>query len=148
MVMLMRKLLPYIFSLIVGSVFGFLIFNSREVNLNVFKEEIKATGFQLGVFNSNELAKEYVQKFPSSIIINEGDVYRVYISVLTNAKTIDKMEKYLLDEKISFYKKDITINDKGLIKALQTYENTMLEGNNTTFWSINKLIMESYGGSI
>ena len=148
MVMLMRKLLPYIFSLIVGSVFGFLIFNSREVNLNVFKEEIKATGFQLGVFNSNELAKEYVQKFPSSIIINEGDVYRVYISVLTNAKTIDKMEKYLLDEKISFYKKDITINDKGLIKALQTYENTMLEGNNTTFWNINKLIMESYGGSI
>ena len=144
----MKKYLPYLFSLIVGSVLGFLLFNSKDIDIPVFKENIKATGFQLGVFNSVDLAKEYVKKYPSSIIIADDDVYRVYISILTNAKCISKMESYLNEQKIAFYKKDITINDSGLIKALTNYEKTMLEGNNDTFISINKLIMDSYGGKI
>lgn len=144
----MKRILPYIFSLLVGSVFGYLLFNSNEVSLPTFSESINATGFQLGVFNKIDLAKEYVSKYPSAIIIEDGNVYRVYYSVLTNSKTIDRMEKYLNENKIAFYKKDITITDKGLIKALKEYENTMLEGNDVTFSSINKLIMESYGGNI
>lgn len=143
----MKKLLPYIFSLLVGSVFGYLLFNNQNIK-PVFSETIKATGFQLGVFNSMDLAKEYAHKYPSSIIINEGDIYRVYISILTNERVIYKMEDYLNNQKIAFYKKDITINDKGLIKALRNYEDSMLEGGNDTFISINKLIMDSYGGSI
>ena len=143
----MKKFLPYIFSLIVGSVFGFLIFNSHDP-ISVFSEKINVTGFQLGVFNSIDLAKEYVKKYPSSIIIEDGDVYRVYISILTKDKTINKMEEYLNNQKIAFYKKDITINDSGLIKALREYEDAMLEGNTDTFISINKLIMDSYGGAI
>lgn len=143
----MKKLLPYIFSLVVGSVFGFLLFNNQNIK-PVFSESIKATGFQLGVFNSIDLAKEYVNKYPSSIIISEGDIYRVYISVLTNDKVINKMEDYLNNQKIAFYKKDITINDKGLIKALRSYEDSMLEGGTDTFVGINKLIMNSYGGNI
>ncbi len=143
----MKKFLPYIFSLIVGSVFGFLIFNSHDP-ISVFSEKINVTGFQLGVFNSIDLAKEYVKKYPSSIIIEDGDVYRVYISILTKDKTINKMEEYLNNQKIAFYKKDITVNDSGLIKALREYEDAMLEGNTDTFISINKLIMDSYGGAI
>lgn len=144
----MKKFLPYIFSLIVGSVFGFLLFNSKDIDIPVFKENIKATGFQLGVFNSLDLAKEYTNKYPSSIIISEDDVYRVYISILTNNRCISKMEDYLDKQKIAYYKKDIMISDRGLIKALTNYENTMLEGNTDTFISINKLIMDSYGGNV
>ena len=144
----MKKFLPYIFSLLVGSVFGYLLFNSKDVTLNVFKEEINATGFQLGVFNSLDLAKEFSNKYPSSIVIQEDDVYRVYYSVLTNDNTINKMEEYLNNEQIAFYKKDIKVSDKGLINALTNYEKTMLEGGITTFISINKLIMDSYGGNI
>ena len=144
----MKKILPYIFSLAIGSILGFLLFSKSDIELPVFKENIKATGFQLGVFNSIDLAKEYVKKFPHSIIINEDDVYRVYISILTNNKCINKMEEYLESKKIAYYKKDIIINDSGLIKALNNYEKTMLEGNNDTFYSINNLIMDSYGGNI
>ena len=144
----MRKFLPYIFSLVVGSVFGFLLFNSHDIDIPVFKESINATGFQLGVFNSVDLAKEYVKKFPSSIIIADDDVFRVYISILTNSRCINKMEEYLNNKNIAYYKKDIMINDKGLIKALTNYEKSMLEGNMDTFESINKLIMDSYGGNV
>ena len=144
----MKKFIPYLFSLIVGAVFGFLLFNSKEVSLDVFKEEINAIGFQIGVFNDLDLAKEYVKKYDTSIIMQDDDVYRVYISILTNDKTIKKMEEYLNNQKISFYKKEIIVNDKGLINGLSNYEKTMLEGNDTTFMSINKLIMDSFGGAI
>ena len=39
-------------------------------------------------------------------------------------------------------------NRNNLIKALSNYEKTMLEGNNDTFFSINKMIMDAYGGEI
>ena len=123
----MKKFIPYLFSLIVGAVFGFLLFNSKEVSLDVFKEEINAIGFQIGVFNDLDLAKEYVKKYDTSIIMQDDDVYRVYISILTNDKTIKKMEEYLNNQKISFYKKEIIVNDKGLINGLSNYEKTMLE---------------------
>lgn len=80
--------------------------------------------------------------------MNDDDVYRVYISILTNNKTISKMEEYLNNNKIAFYKKDIVVSDSSLIKALNNYEKNMLDGSESTFTSLNKLIMESYGGNI
>ena len=145
----MKKFLPYILSLVIGTVFGFILFQNNGSDINrVFKDELKATGFQLGVFNSIDLAKEYQKKFPTSIIMNDDDVYRVYISILTNNKTISKMEEYLNNNKIAFYKKDIVVSDSSLIKALNNYEKNMLDGSESTFTSLNKLIMESYGGNI
>lgn len=145
----MKKFLPYILSLVIGTVFGFILFQNNGSDIKrVFKEEVKATGFQLGVFNSMDLAKEYQKKFPTSIIMNDDDVYRVYISILTNNKTIAKMEEYLNNNKIAFYKKDIVVSDSSLIKALNNYEKNMLDGSESTFTSLNKLIMESYGGNI
>lgn len=145
----MKKILPYILSLVLGTVFGFILFQNNGSDIKrVFKEEVKATGFQLGVFNSIDLAREYQKKFPTSIIMNDDDVYRVYISILTNNKTISKMEEYLNNNKIAFYKKDIVVSDSSLIKALNNYEKNMLDGSESTFTSLNKLIMESYGGNI
>jgi hypothetical protein len=145
----MKKFLPYILSLVIGTVFGFILFQNNENDIKrIFKEEVKATGFQLGVFNSIDLAREYQKKFPTSIVMNDDDVYRVYISILTNNKTISKMEEYLNNNKIAFYKKNIVISDSSLIKALNNYEKNMLDGSESTFTSLNKLIMESYGGNI
>lgn len=145
----MKKFIPYILSLVVGTIFGFILFqNNSDKITSAFNERINATAFQLGVFNSIDLAKEYQNKFPSSIIMTDDDVYRVYISILTNSATISKMEEYLNKEKIAFYKKDITISDVALIKALNNYEKNMLSVSETTFISLNNLILESYGASI
>ncbi len=145
----MKKFIPYILSLVVGTIFGFVIFqNNSDKITRVFSEEINATAFQLGVFNSLDLAKEYQKKYPSSIIMTDDDVYRVHISILTNSNTISKMEEYLNKKEIAFYKKEIVINDSSLINALNNYEKNMLSGNDTTFISLNNLILESYGANI
>ena len=106
------------------------------------------TGCQLGVDNNVTLAKEYSKKYPSSIIIKDDDVYRLYYSILSNDETISKMEDYLNKNNIAFYKKEILVKDNGLIKALNKYEKSMIEVSDDAFKAINEVIMESYGGEV
>lgn len=144
----MKKMKPYLLSLIIGSIFGMLVFKSGTGSKLVFGSSIDATGFQLGVFNSLDLAQSYKNKYPSSIILSDGDVYRVYYSILTNDSVIKSMEKFLNEEKIAFYKKNIIISDSGLIDGINTYEESMIDVSSKALESINKLMMDSYGGSV
>ena len=64
--------------------------------------------------------------------------------MLTDTKSISKMENYLNSQKIAFYKKEITIEDENLIKALNDYESGISKGNDTVLVSLNKIIMSSY----
>ncbi len=135
----MKKLFPYLLALLLGFLVSRIIFDYKSYNL---------VGFQLGVYNSRELAIEYQKKYPSSILIKDDDVYRLFYSVLSNEKVISKMEDYLNDNEISFYKKNIVISDNGLINALNKYELSMLDVNGDAFNMINETIMGSYGDDI
>lgn len=141
----MKKIIPYILSLLLGIMCAFLLFKNDNI-LASFNETITVKAFQLGVYNEEKLAKEMKDKYPPSIIIKDDDVYRVYYSMLTKESTISKMEDYLNREKIAFYIKDVTISDENLINFLTKYESSMTEGNDDVLISINKLIMNSYGG--
>lgn len=145
----MKKFIPYLLSVLVGVVFALFIFKSADFSIkDVFAENITTTAFQLGVFKTIETANDLKDKYPPSVIIQDDDVYRVYYSILTDNKTIKKMEDYLNNQKIAFYKKVLVINDKTFIEAINNYEKTILEGNDTVLTSVNKLIMNSYKGGI
>lgn len=135
----MKKIITYVVPLILGYLVARFIFNYNSINL---------VGFQLGVYNNRELAKEYQKKYPSSILIKDDDVYRLFYSVLSNQEVISKMEDYLNEEEISFYKKNIILSDSGLINALNKYEKSMLEVSGEAFKLVNETIMESYGGEV
>lgn len=143
----MKKLIPYLLSLIIGSFFGYLLFQDTDFNVkDVFASTLSAKAFQLGVFNNLSAAEEFKEKYEPSIIINDDDVYRVYYSILTNKKVISKMEDYLEDNSINYYLKDIVITDDSLIKSLSEYESSMEEGSVNVLTSLNNLIMSSYEG--
>ena len=89
-----------------------------------------------------------ITKYPNAIIVADDDVYRVFYSILTDNTVIEKMRNYLNTQKISYFEKDITVSDKGLITALNDYESVMKEASTKTFKSINDLILESYGEKI
>lgn len=135
-------------AIILGTIFGLLMFNNSNYNLKeVFSNSLDATGFQLGVFNDYQTAENLKQKYDCAVIIQDDDVYRVYYSILTNNHVIKQMESFLLNQKISFYKKDITISDNDLIKALNNYQSLMIEGNDEVLSSLNKLVMATYKGA-
>jgi len=140
MVIRMKKVIPYVISLILGTIFGYLVFEKTDFNIKeVFGEYEEVTGFQLGVFNDIEVAKE----FTPSVILKDDDVYRVYYSILKGDDVIAKMEDYLSLKEISFYKKKIIVHDADLISAINTYENGILKGSDKVIENINNLIMSN-----
>lgn len=139
MVIKLKKIIPYLLAVLLGYLVSNLVFDYQNYKL---------TGFQLGVYNSYELANEYSKKYPFSIIVRDDDVYRLFYSILSNQEVINKMEDYLNTQKIAFYKKEITIKDNGLLKALNKYENSMLNSTEESFNALNRVIMESYGDNI
>ncbi len=141
----MKRIIPYLLSLILGVSFGYLLFQDADFDLKeVFANTINAKAFQIGVFNNEDGAKKLKEKYEDSIIVTDEDVYRVYYSILTNDKVISKMEKYLTTQNINYYMRNITINDEALIKALIEYEEAMLNGSEKVLISLNNLIMSSY----
>lgn len=143
----MKRIIPYLLSLILGVSFGYLLFQDADFDLKeVFANTINAKAFQIGVFNNEDGAKKLKEKYEDSIIVTDEDVYRVYYSILTNDKVISKMEKYLTTQNINYYMRNITINDEALIKALIEYEEAMLNGSEKVLISLNNLIMSSYQG--
>lgn len=143
----MKKLIPYLLSLIIGCFFGYLLFQDTDFNVkDVFASTLPAKAFQLGVFNNLSAANEFKEKYEPAIVITDDDVYRVYYSILTNDKVIIKMEKYLKDNNINYYLKDVVITDDSLIKSLSEYESSMESGSNSVLTSINNLIISSYEG--
>ena len=145
----MKKLIPYVCSLALGLIFGFLLFQDAKFNIKeVFADNLRVTAFQLGVFNNEKSALDLKKKYDGAIVMQDEDVYRVYYSILTNDKVIAKMEEYLTNKKISYYLKSFVVKDASLIKAINEYEGTMAEGSETVLVSVNKLITSSYGGGV
>ena len=140
----MKKIMPYVISLILGTVFGYLVFDRTDFDIKeVFGEYEEVTGFQIGVFNDLSVAREFKGSYSSSVVLEDDDVYRVYYSILKSDDVVSKMEDYLSDREISFYKKKLVIHDGELIRAINTYEGRILKGSDKVIESVNSLIMAS-----
>lgn len=140
----MKKIMLYVISLIIGTVFGYLVFDRTDFDIKeVFGEYEEVTGFQIGVFNDLGVAREFKGRYNSSVVLEDDDVYRVYYSILKSDDVVSKMEDYLSDKEISFYKKKLVIHDGELIRAINTYEGGILKGSDKVIESVNSLIMAS-----
>ena len=60
----MKKYIPYLLSLIIGTAFGLIIFSKANFTIDdILKDKVNVTAFQLGVFNDIETAKEFKNKY-------------------------------------------------------------------------------------
>jgi len=143
----MKKFLPYILALVTGVVFGFFLFQEADFNFReVFSDSMTVTAFQLGVFTTEQSALELQSRHEGSIVMKEEDVYRVYFSLLTNDQVIARMERHLQSQNINYFLRQITIRDSDLIRAINNYERTMVEGSDAVLVSVNQLITSSFTG--
>jgi len=141
----MKKLYKSFLVLIIGMFFGYYVCNSNIIS-NLFSNTYKA--FQIGVYTDYTVAKTYNDKFNNSIIIKDNELYRLYAAILKGNKNIEDMSKYLRDNNIEYYIRDINIEDKVLVKEINEYESIMDSKNEVVFLELNKLIMEKYKESL
>lgn len=141
-----KYIIIFIFAILVGSVFAFVMFkNSNKDIENVMKENESYTAFQLGVFKEYKNALEKKEDYKNSVIVKEDDYYRVYYSVLKNKASILKMENYLKENNINFYKKNIIVDNNDFINISKNFEKILINTDSEkVFLSTNNKILKEY----
>ena len=142
---MLKKSVPYVLALVLGIIFGYYIFDG-EIHLSNILNKSDYIGFQIGVYNNRESAKEIQNRFQGSILIEDQELYRVYYAILHDNKNIELMERHLQEKKINYYLKELQINDMGLIGELDSIESLMYDAPNSLFLELNKKILISYEG--
>ncbi len=130
--------------IVLGVLFAELILNN-----NIFKgKEYLVYAFQIGAFTEEEKAQELAKTLPSSIILKDGDVYKIYSGIYKNIDIVNKMVVYFEDKNISINLKTINTTSN-FYNELENYE-TILQ--NTTdeavFDKVNQGILDLYVESI
>ena len=145
MVNSMKKMLKFIIIFVIGILFGYYGSYSNSIK-NIFSSYYKA--FQVGVYTSLDAAKTYSSKYKDSVIIEDNELYRVYVAVLKDQNNIENMSNYLNNMGIDYYLKDVEINNKDIKKELEDYESLMNSKSEVVFLEINKMIIEKYKESL
>lgn len=141
----MKKLIKSVVVFVVGIIFGYYICSSNELT-KIFSSSYKA--FQVGVYTSLDAANTFRTKYKDSIVIKDNELYRVYVSILKDSNNIESMKKYLDSNNISYYLKDVEINNKDIKKEINEYESIMDNNNEIVFLEVNKMIIEKYEESL
>ena len=84
-----------IIALLLGGYFAYIMFDGT-VNADSYKDEngfVRAKAFQVGVFSRVENANR-VAKLNNGIVVQEDDMYRVYIGVLSKDAAINNLKKF------------------------------------------------------
>lgn len=140
----MKKLIKSLIILLFGIFLGYYVCETKPLVL--FKTNYKA--FQVGVYTSIDVATTYSSKYKNAIIIQDNELYRIYVAILKDKDNIESMSRYLDSKGIDYYLKDLSIDDKNLKKTITEYENVMSNENEIVFLEINKMIMEKYKESL
>ena len=88
-----------------------------------------------------------MQKYNSSIIIKDKEYYRVIIAIAKNESSIIKLKEYFDEQKIEYFLKKETLNDKKFLNKLQEYEELLNSSKKATYSTIIKNILKTYEGN-
>ena len=88
-----------------------------------------------------------MQKYNSSIIIKDKEYYRVIIAIAKNESSIIKLKEYFDEQKIEYFLKKETLNDKKFLNKLPEYEELLNSSKKETYSTIIKNILKTYEGN-
>lgn len=137
----MKRLKPVVLAVLVGCACAFFLFREVEDSTSI-KSKGNAVAIQIGVFKSADNA-EAMRETYGGMVFEDGDVYRVYYSILNKDDNIDFMINYLTDKGINYYLKSISLDEEVLDSGLE-YETLMSKTKDEAKISINEQILKFY----
>ena len=139
-----KYILVFISALIVGSIFAIYVYKGIDTSFAISKTDNEVIIFQIGVYKDLENAINLTKKYPSSVIINEEELFRVYIGIAKDKEIIESYRNYYDSNNITYYEKKININKKCL-NEIEKYERMIKKGyNSDTYNNINKILLNYY----
>lgn len=130
--------------IVLGCLFAELILNN-----NLFKgKEYLVYAFQIGAFTEEEKAQELAKTLPSSIILKENDIYKVYSGIYKNIDIVNKMVIYFEEKNISINLKTLNTSNK-FYEELDTLESILAKTTDEAVYNkVNQGILDRYIESI
>ena len=121
----MKKISPVVIAIIVGSICAIYLYN-KEFKGSVNK--YNRVAIQVGAFKSLDSANSLRDNL-GGIVIDDDGIYRVYVSILKNSDNINFFKDELDKKNISYYIKDIYLDDNKYLESIK-YEELMEKTNN------------------
>lgn len=116
-----KTLIIILIAIISGIVMGFIFYQRFEINEVVFaKQDYSAKAVQVGVFSKLDNALS-IKDLYDGIIVNDENLYRVYINIIKDQEVLNIMKEYYNELGINYYLKDIEIS-KEFNDILDDYE--------------------------
>lgn len=116
-----KTLIIILIAIISGIAMGFIFYQRFEINEVVFaKQDYSAKAVQVGVFSKLENALS-IKDLYDGIIVNDENLYRVYINIIKDQEVLNIMKEYYNELGINYYLKDIEIS-KEFNDILDDYE--------------------------
>lgn len=116
-----KTLIIILIAIISGIVMGFMFYQRFEINEVVFaKQDYSAKAVQVGVFSKLDNALS-IKDLYDGIIVNDENLYRVYISIIKDQEVLSIMKEYYNELGINYYLKNIEIS-KEFNDILDDYE--------------------------
>ncbi len=116
-----KTLIIILIAIISGIVMGFMFYQRFEINEVVFaKQDYSAKAVQVGVFSKLDNALS-IKDLYDGIIVNDENLYRVYINIIKDQEVLSIMKEYYNELGINYYLKDIEIS-KEFNDILDDYE--------------------------
>ncbi len=143
----MKQILTVSLAILVSIMIGSLFMRvSTETDVPAMNEVKNIKAFQVGVYTNLENAQKEAE-LKKGIVVQEGEYYYIYVSILAEQMNIEKMTNYLNQNSIYYYIKDITVNEE-FKNELFAIENMMFTTTSeVAFLQLNAKILESYGAT-
>lgn len=139
---LISLILAVLLAVGIGSLFMKSTSTDQEMDTMV-NSSTNLKAFQVGAFTNKESAMELATSLDAKIIHDES-YYYVYYGILSKSENIEKMIKYLNDNNIYYYVKNIDAS-LAFKDELLKYEELMKETtSDIAFIELNKRILDIY----
>ena len=134
-----KKLIIIMLALVIGGSIAYFMF-SREYVDDSGKVRVKA--FQVGVFTNYDNALKVADR-NNGIVVNDNDVYRVYVSILSNQEAVEKMKEYYDEIGLHYYLRDIEVDDE-FLNSIKNTEDLLIVSDTDTYNIINLNVLSKY----
>lgn len=121
--MRVRVFVPIIFSILVGYVFGNVIFKQYNHNIiDVFNQTTKVYFLQQGVYSSTDSMQKNTKGLANYIYTKDNNYYRVYAAITKDAGNATKLKEIYTTLGNDIYVKEMEISNDNFINILDQYD--------------------------
>lgn len=137
----MKKYLVIILSAIaIGGGIAYHIFNIKVVKEDDTYSLVKA--FQVGAFTNHDNALRVALR-NNGIVVDDNDIYRVYVAILEDDLAIEKLSNYYQEIGLNYYLKEISVSNE-FYNTLESSEELLVKSSSDTYNAINMSILSKY----